>query len=317
MDLPRLQPADLADCLVYWKFPFPEISEEQCRRIAATLNGAEGRREAGSAGQEDMKRYFREIAGNWRGAFLSLYGRLKGSSEGDQRHYFYHMQPGFGALFRHAREEGGGGLEALLYGCGEGFRSLLKDEGIAFTEASKPAYEEEEEDMGGAMGDMAVEEGGDGAAEQGTSNDEAEDQENIDPERIRARVDVRLRRGKVAKVRRTQQSSRHVLVVRGQDVHVFVDYLLNQKDGRSTVLIPQLLAPMPFLYGALLRNEALVYGPDATGMFRLRVQGQILPGAAAKIQRILQTHLGVDQLGVAGETDPRTEALTSFGCQYY
>lgn len=299
MEPSSLQPSDLADCLVYWKFPFPEISEDQCRKIAAaTLNGSEGRRET-SAGQEDMKRYFREIAGSWRGAFLSLYGRLKGSAEGDQACYFYHMQPGFGALFRHAKSEEGGGLEALVYGCGEGFRSLLKGEGIAFTETSKSVYEED-------IGDRAVDEMGEDG-----SDGEGEGLENVDPERIRARVDVRLRRGKVAKVKRTQQSSQHVLVIRGSDVHVFVDYLLNQRDGRSTVLIPQLLAPMPFLYGALLRNEALVYGPDVSGVFRLKLQGQVLPGASARILRILQTHHD-GALSLAGETDPRTEALAPF-----
>lgn len=86
------------------------------------------------------------------------------------------------------------------------------------------------------------------------------------------------------KIKSKSQKKTPILV---RDVHVFVDFLLNQKDGRSFVILPELISPNPFLYGTLSKNEAVVYGPDAHSNYILKITGQVLPSSVENVVKTL------------------------------
>lgn len=113
-----------------------------------------------------------------------------------------------------------------------------------------------------------------------------------------------------SKVRRIGKKVARHQTIAIKDVHVFVDYLLNQKDGKSFVLLPDLIAPHPFLFGTLCRNEAAVNGPDTQGFYRLKVDGLILPGTLRTILEGFQLEFGAGAiLGVSSVPEGRTESL--------
>ena len=120
----------------------------------------------------------------------------------------------------------------------------------------------------------------------------------------------RLKRRKLTKIkRRTQQHSRTLLT---RDVHGLIDFLLNQRDGRSYVLLPDLVAPFAFLHGAYQRTGLLLHPPDAQyGRSRLVLGGTVLPDAVAKVRLALGNILIKQAVHISMEADSRTVSLTS------
>lgn len=130
-----------------------------------------------------------------------------------------------------------------------------------------------------------------------------------DPETIRAEINNRMKRRRTTVLHR--RSQRHTtLRISHPDVHLLYDHLLNQRDGRSFVILPELVSPTPFLLGTACRAEVAVHGPDGEGCWRVRVSGTVLPTTVAAIHRALQSTAN-GRLEVVAETDHRTSTLSA------
>lgn len=176
---------DISGNLTYWRFPFPSISQEQQRKIAALINSKANAKAPKSGNgraalqkqaqdQEELA-YFQNILGSWRKAFLSLYSELKSNSEA----YFFYFQQDFGALFRTGKD---GDHEAILCQCTEGIKNILKTEGIHFEELSSSSPSDSDEEpiipvLTSDVNEAAVLL----EADAHQSSDSEEDQENRDP----------------------------------------------------------------------------------------------------------------------------------------
>ena len=124
---------------------------------------------------------------------------------------------------------------------------------------------------------------------------------------IKNQINLRMHKNKVRRISKRVAKHQTILI---KDVHVLVDYILNQKDGKSFVLLPDLVSPRPFLYGTLCRNEASIHGPDLQGTYRLKLDGMILPGAQRNLVEALNGQMDTQAPPqVSSALDPRTESL--------
>lgn len=294
---------ELNECLSYYCFPYPRVSQLQQRRISQLLLGNERNRRGKDAElQRADAEYFETLLGSWRKAFLSLYEGLK-SSRGA---HFYYFQHDFASLFRHTRQ---GDLEVILCQFGEGMRIALDREGIRYIASGPIDIEElqEEETFEEMPAEDAVDESS-GVESDGENEEEDGDDDIEKVEQIRAEISERIKRRKLKKIhKRTQNHG----ILRITDVHEFADYLLNQRNGRSFVVLPELVSPEPFLLGTRCRNEMVVHGGDVHGVHRVKMSGMLMPEGLGRLQRALEAGLGPEvRLGLVTETDPRTVTLS-------
>lgn len=257
--------------LDFYKYPFPDLGADAQSKLSALIRSERPR-------SNTMEReHFRKLVDSWRRALLSLYQSLRGR----RLEYFYYLQPDLVVLFRSAGSSGKESqqMTAVIARASASLVSLLRSEGIAFDERKDRELGEDRENRGDA-GDMG--------AFQSESLDiddqDLDEQENRDPREIKRTINQRLNHTRQSiSVRRSMAPSS--LTVRGEAaVHCLVDFLLNQKDGKSYVIAPELVASGPFLYGTLCRPEISVQGPLADGGgYQMKVSGLVLPSAAAAL----------------------------------
>lgn len=310
---------DIGDALGFYRFPFPNLNQLQKRKISALFTGRptgkRGNKEAEEHMRADME-YYEVLLSSWRRALQSLYDGLKGSKGG----HFYYFHHDFAALFRHDPEAG---LEAVLCRCGETVRTALQQEHIAFEEVSPHfgAHDDQERDDHdrAALAEHDTDHGAsaehdtdhDASADEGDDPDASADDasaDEADRNAIRMEISDRIKRCKLKKIRRRTQQNGSVRI---RDVHAFVDFLVNQRNGRSYVVLPELVSPVGFLHGTYCRNELVVHGADLDGVGRVRVTGAVLPEAVARIRATLETLLAPASIDVSCDADPRTLALTA------
>lgn len=291
----------LADCpaydaitesLSYYRFPFPSVPDAQMRKIAGALTKP--------GGPTVESEFYERLVGSWRKAFLSLYDGLK-SLRGRS---FYYFQHDFSAVFRHSME---GEVDVLVCECAEGVRKALEREGIEIEATTailvdKPDAGEANEPDEPIGLDEAVESAG---------SIDSDDMSEADHDAIRAEITERIKKRKLKKIQRRSQQN---WTVRIRQVHEFVDFLINQRNGRSFVILPELIACYPFLHGTLCRNEMLVHGPDGQQVSRVKLSGALLPEAVYRVRMALHG-LVSDDLRLASEPDLRTTALKTFPFQ--
>jgi len=303
---------EISEALGHYRFPYPSVSQTQKRRISGLIlsSAKQQLRGKGAEAERADLEYFERLLGAWRRAFLSLYEAMR-TTRGS---YFYYFQQDFGALFRNDAEKGGA-LEAVLCRCSDGVRAALDREGIqyeatvgdrvrdedmtALAESNKETSSDEEE------APVVFQESDDEVHSE--ASDEDEDERNLDS--IRAEISARIKRHKLAKIQ--QRTLNHQGLIRILDVHAFVDYLMNQRNGKSFVILPELISPTPFLYGTYCRAEVVVHGRDVGGVERVKVSGVVLPEGVVRIRKTLENVLGEEGMpvGVALDSDPRTTAL--------
>lgn len=292
----------LDDCLSYYCFPYPRVSQLQQRRISQLLLSSERNRRGKDAEllRADVE-YFEALLGSWRKAFLSLYEGLKARPGA----HFYYFQHDLAALFRHRRE--GEGLEVVLCQFGEGLRVALDREAIRY-EASGPIdIEELQQDAITTTVDVDEGSGTESHDDEPEEEEEEEEEDDLEKvEQIRAEISARIKRRKLQKIHKRTQNHGLLRII---DVHDFADYLLNQRNGRAFVILPELVSPEPFLLGTQCRCEVVVHGEDAHGVARVKVGGLVMPEALGKMQSRLEGVAEVP-LGLATETDPRTLTLS-------
>jgi hypothetical protein len=150
------------------------------------------------------------------------------------------------------------------------------------------------------------------AVDEDESDDEAEDSDNA--EQIRAEISNRIKRRKLKSIHKRSLHQGSLCV---KDVHGFVDYLLNQKHGRSYVILPELVSPVPFLMGTCCRNEMVVHGADVNGVSRVRLGGVLMPSSVSGVRGGIEGLLGGAAspavVAMSSEVDPRTSTLSQLG----
>lgn len=267
--------SDIFRSLDYYRFPFPALPDP--RRLASLLS---------KSGTSLEREYFRMIIDCWRRALLSLYDALKNEAIP----YFYYMQPDLVILFQGTT----GHMKASIAKATKSLITLLRNEGIDFEQLQELTDDEP------AQAPIIP-----------PSDDS--DQENVDPRKIREAINARLNRARKS-VATKRSVAATTLIVRGElAVHGLVDFLLNQRDGKSYVILPELIAPGPFLHGALSRSELSVVGPILGGEYQVNVSGIVLPNATKLIiEHIHDLCEGTTPFSLSSTLDERTEPFMPF-----
>lgn len=304
--------------LEYYRFPFPELPVDARGRLSKLLAQR-------TEGAELGRSCFQKIVESWRRALLSLYQSLRiGRTE-----YFYHLQSDLVVLFR---RDAKGELLAHVTKASKALIKLLKEEGIPFSQTCSS-----DRDGGPHHGDD--DDGDDeGAFKESSTSlppplatsthpssslpDEFEwgDRENerpMDAKTVKNLVHDRLSRARKTQSRR-RSAAAVTLTVRGEiGVHTLVDFILNQKDGRSFVILPELMAPGPFLYGTMCRSELSVVGPIVGGDHQIRLGGGgsiLLPTLCKSILEQALVSSNEETVSLKPTIDDRTDAFLPFPC---
>lgn len=277
----------LSESLVYHRFPYPKFPEDARTRIKKLILSKD----------EFERTHFRAIVDAWRKALLSLYSKFR-TRDLD---FFYLFQPEFTVLFRWS--ESLMQMEAIMTRVTRTTLNQLGQEGLCINAP-----------LGGSVQNSEVDPLPSSSTKYSADNSEDSNDERVAPiskQRIRRDINRRLQQTqKKASVRRSVATS--TVLIQGEvDVHCLIDFLLNQKEGKSYVILPELIAPESFLYGTMERTDYTITGPIDEGRYQLKATGIILPPTFEKF--IDGTYRPDDSaFAINLVTDPRTDALLSF-----
>lgn len=279
--------------LEYYRYPYPELPENAHTALAKLATNKSGGLE---------KLHFKKVVDGWRRALLSLYQGLKvGKVE-----YFYYLQADLVILFRGKVQQSIEDqteefkMKAYIARATKSLVNLLKEEGIPFE------GDDYELDDSLPTKDKVFDNNFEGQSS-------LSEQENVDPRTIKDSINARLN-----KARKTQSKRRSVaavtLTITGESaVHLLVDFIMNQRDGRSYVIIPELISPAPFLFGTLCKTELSIVGPILHGDYQVKATGLLLPEAAEEIAgQIYDICSGEQPFSLTTFPDQRTEPFLPF-----
>jgi hypothetical protein len=266
----------------------------------------------------------------WKPAFLSLYGRWRA----DKIAYFYYIQPELCVLFyeklsskttvetsesgesrasdpmvaRDGRFKSRDGetkrireLEARVASAPLSLVRALRADGIPFellgdnVFPEEPSVPQQESNVAGSI--------------PGDEDEVSETDENVDPRAINREIRERMSRTRLSRAKSSAETG--VLVRGDMNIGFLTDYIINQKDGRSFVILPELVSPGPFLNGTLCKAEFSAKGPLATtGDWVLEISGGLVWPSLAKAVldavHALESPVTCEPLE---EADPRTRAF--------
>lgn len=195
--------------------------------------------------------------------------------------YFYVLANQFTVLFRAAGIGGRCEMHALLTPTTRGFRQLLKDEDIEFTQPLKTSTKEI------ATPDTSLEK----LHHNENKDPEADDEEEEDEMKFLESLgvessDIKFKDDVVKRTKEVEDDNGELstILIEGADCQAFFNFLLNAKStvpkvGRLAGIPPTLLSPVAFLGGALRKQTARssklrLEGED---FFSIELRGAILP----------------------------------------
>lgn len=295
------------DLLNSYRFPYPDLPLDAPLKLRKllSLNPAQA---SGPSAQGNLlpfeQAYFKTLLESWRRALLSLYDLFRSR----RCKYFYYIQPDHVILFR--RHSVSDAAEAVIARATQSLLNSLKVEGIPFEGAMKESQSLTQNDYDEEPGPL--EGNSDPEDDPYESSTDAPSGPTPDARAIKAAINRRVNRTRRRASSRTSTAAPNVIVRGEGSVHALVDYLLNQRDGRSYVIIPQLLSPVPFLFGTQTRAELAINGPlddgnpESGDLYQVRVNGLLLPSLQEDLIR--ETYRPNDgHFKLTTTMDPRTE----------
>lgn len=227
----------------YYQYPFPEFPLDSSKSLSNSLQkhrqNTPKTTKFGTNSSAKKKfsetEYFLTIIKGWRRSLLSCYQEWK---EGRMDHfYFFQPIPDISIIFR-------SNFQVLIPSSSKSLRDSLKKEGISYDYHSLTTFD-----------DVMM---GDDNDDDNDDNDDDDDTfiTNANKKgKIRRLVDERLNKEKMTKSLLNQNQKRTIIISGSLMVHQLIDYLLMQEDLRSTIILPQIVAPCPFLHGTMLKTE--------------------------------------------------------------
>lgn len=322
----------LAESLEFYRFPFSPLTHDSeidlskvlrssCStttiRVNSIMNSIPKSISSGSdnvvggTGHNMQTSYCRQIAQGWRRSLLSLYGRWRSN----KIPYFYYLQSGLVILFyrQDAPSIISNGDSAIVMepDTSSKIPTDNPDKQVIARVANAPITLIKAMRSEGVSYEMMGDHFNDVPDENNFEEDDELDSD-VDSKTLRKNINSRINRTKIT---RTKSSAETSLTVKGeQSVHFLFDYIMNQKDGRSFVVLPELISPGPFLHGTLCRAEFNAVGPLAgSGQWQIEInKGVILPGLASSlldVTKILGPGVKVHIHNLPSDADPRTSTF--------
>lgn len=269
-----------------YRFPHPHLPPDAHLKIKLLLNGKDSFEKA----------HWQEIVKSWRRALVSLYNNFKHH----KIEYFYYLQYELVVLFRWKDKV----TEAIIAKASPELMRKLKAEGIVIVQETEQKVEKEE--LSPSHNEEPYNE----------TTDEASSQEDssVRREHIRSIINNRLNRARRVGSAKLSAAATTISISGESNVHSLVDYLLNQRDGKSYVVLPELVAPGPFLFGTLCRTDISLIGPMGGEQYQVRLVGLILPHAAQSILDAVISETDA-RPGISVGSDLRTEPFISLSLQ--
>lgn len=263
--------------LLYYAYPFPSLGPKYRAHVSSLLQPGRSTHD----GEETA--HFRKLVGAWRPAFTALYA---GFQKQDTR-FFYYLHQDLAIMFRWVDQK----QEAVISRVTAFMEETLRDDGAVILGETE------------AVSVLEV---------PSSESEEQPDDENEDPLRLRAKINTRLQARRSRRLLGRARGAYSGRIQGAQHVHVLFDYLLNQRDGHSFVVWPELFSLGPFLHGTQCRNELVVKrAVDAQSLEQVShilLRGNILPAA---VDRLLKQLSEMD-VAVVSELDLRTRSLEQF-----
>lgn len=105
----------------------------------------------------------------------------------------------------------------------------------------------------------------------------------------------------------------YVVIEGALKVAELIDYLINQKDLHSYAILPEILAPGPFLYGTLMKNETTNLSPSSKNAVRpvhqIKIRGAVFPKGLNQLYELIKAEQEVE---LVSELNPMTDFLSTF-----
>lgn len=214
---------------------------------------------------------------DWMECFKNLFQLVRAR----QCAYFYVLANQFTVLFRAAGIGGVDELHALLTPTTRGFRQLLREEEIEFTQPLKKSSKDESTPNTSLENSQNVD---------NKNGDEDDDEEEDELEFLQslgvATTDIKFKDDIVARQKEIEDDNGDLstTLIQGVDCQAFFNFLLNAKStvpkvGRLAGIPPTLLAPVAFLGGTLRKQTARSskIRLDSEDFFSIELRGAILP----------------------------------------
>lgn len=284
--------AEIIGNLEYYQFPFPSLPTDARNKLSKLFSN--------KSDVHQMERdHFRQIIECWRRSLLSLYKNLK---EGKIDH-FYYLQHELVILFQ--ARDASSPMRAFIARASEPLMKTLNGEGIFF----ETLVTEHAETLPS-----------DDSPKQDEENANSNDQSNVDSDaldlespqkehlKIKQEINDRLNRARRVQSRKRSVAASTLKIMGEGAVHCLVDFIINQKDGRSYVILPEMIAPGPFLHGTLSRSDYAIIGPIMGGGYQVKISGTLLPKANRAINElVLECSKGQGPFHISCTVDERTE----------
>ena len=260
--------------LMYWQYPhLPWLNLVQ--------------RNASSNNQFKMKTPESDmLLKDWMECFKNLFQQLRAG----QCSFFYVLGNQFTVLFRAAGIGGIGEMHAFLTPTTRGFRQLLKDEDIEYTQPLKKSSKDE------ATPNTSYE-------QSDLKNQEVEEDDDEDEDELKfleslgvQTSDIKFKEDIIARKKEIEDDNGDLstALIEGADCQAFFNFLLNAKStvpkvGRLAGIPPTLLSPVAFL-GSSLRKQTMRASKirlENEDFCSIEVRGAILPNTIHTICNFL------------------------------
>lgn len=282
------------ESLDYYRFPFPELPTNARSKLSKLLSQ--------TGNTECLERdYLRKLVDSWRRSLLHLWEALKTGNT----LYFYYLQNDLVVLFgrKEYGDERPAQLMAYVARATKSLSTQLKSEGIAF-ETIGLAAEDPDADH-----EREFPEGPDSTLLESHGESEVE---SMDPKVIKTAIINRINHARKSQSKRRSVAPTSLKITGKTAVHSLVDFIINQRDGKSYVIMPEMIAPTPFLHGTLCKSEVTIVGPILGGEYQVKLSGILLPSTAQHfIDKIYESCNGERPFAMTHTLDDRTEPLLS------
>lgn len=219
---------------------------------------------------------------DWMDCFKNLFQLLKAS----QCAFFYVLGNQFTVLFRAAGIGGIGEMHAFLTPTTRGFRQMLKDEAIEYTQPLKKSSKDNE------TPNTSLDHQNESKHEDDDEEDELKFLESLGVQTS----DIKFKEDIIAKQKEIEDDNGDLstALIEGVDCQAFFNFLLNAKStvpkvGRLAGVPPTLLSPVAFLGSSLRRQTSRTskIRLENEDFYSIELRGSILPNTVHSICRLL------------------------------